>query len=190
MDTAVQLSSTADADKSDDDGDDDDDARGKDAADGKTGGHHLAHSVRDLVSTTLTLSSKKNKKKQQATVKPIKASDEKTLDAAIAMANALAAKSMQDLNKGGHLQSEDFYDGGPPAPSPLTPNSPSKKFTFWFPGKSSPKGERRTFTEEVKSNSDASSLLTPGAIDAYRYKFNMKNITINFNKHCFNTVER
>ena len=79
------------------------------------------------------------KHKQQATVKPIKASDEKALDAAIAMANALASKSMQDLDKRGlHLAGEDplynNYDGGPPAPSPLTPNSPSKKFAFWFPG--------------------------------------------------------
>ncbi len=113
-------------------GDDEDDANHH--GEGRLG---LAHSVRDLVSTTLTLSSRRHhqgKKKQQATVKPIKASDEKVIDSAIAMATALASKSMQDLDKRGHHLGEDIYDGGPPAPSPQTPNSPSKKFTFWFPG--------------------------------------------------------
>ena len=85
------------------------------------------------VSSTLTLHSRKNKKRQQATVKPIKASDEKTLDNAIAMANMLASKSMHDLDKR-HL--DDFYDNpSPPVHSPNTPNSPSKKFSFWFPGR-------------------------------------------------------
>ena len=96
--------------------------------------HKRLHSMKDmkeLVSSTLTLHKNKHKKKQQATVKPIKASDEKTLDNAIAMANALASKSMHDLDKR-HL---DLYDYSPPLQSPLTPNSPSKKFSFWFPGK-------------------------------------------------------
>ena len=34
-----------------------------------------------------------------ASVKPIKASDEKTLESAIAMAHSLASKSMHDLDK-------------------------------------------------------------------------------------------
>lgn len=37
-------------------------------------------------------------RKKQATVKPISAADEKTLDSAIAMANELTAKSMNDLD--------------------------------------------------------------------------------------------
>ena len=87
--------------------------------------------VRDLVSSTLKLSTKhksNQQQKQQATVKPIKASDEKALENAIAMANALASKSLHDLDKR-HL--DEFHDPN------LTPTSASKKFTFWFPGKSS-----------------------------------------------------
>ena len=61
--------------------------------------------------------------KKCATVKPIKASDEKTLESAIAMANALASKSMHDLDK------RCLTDGYSPQPSPLTPSSPTKKLT-------------------------------------------------------------
>jgi hypothetical protein len=64
-----------------------------------------------------------------ATVKPIKASDERTLEKAIEMANALASKSMHELDK---RTMDHFYDSSP-APSPLTPNSPTKRFSFWFP---------------------------------------------------------
>ena len=39
---------------------------------------------------------------------------------------------------------------------------------FSAAGKHSPKGERRPFSEEANANSDVNSLLTPGAIDAYR----------------------
>lgn len=124
---------------------------------------HNMKEMKELVSSTLTLH-KKHKKKQQATVKPIKASDEKTLENAIAMANALASKSMHDLDK---RCIDSFYDNSP-IRSPLTPNSPSKKFQFWFPGKSSPKGERRHFSEELQSSADVESMITPSAKDAYR----------------------
>ena len=114
---------------------------------------------KELVSSTLTLG-KMKKQKQQATVKPIKASDERTLENAIAMANAIASKSMHDLDKR-HL--DDFY----PEQPCQTPNSPAKKFSFWFP-KESQGGERRHFSDEANANADIESLLTPGAKDAYK----------------------
>ena len=86
---------------------------------------------------------RRHKKKQLATVKPIKASDEKALESAIAMANALASKSMHDIDKRSDFDS-----------SPL--DSPSKKFSFFFPSsnpnhqKSSPKAERRSFLSKKK----------------------------------------
>ncbi len=209
LDTAVQTAGGAGGNNNNDDddhdnnndGDEDDDDDAGDGGDreegvGVRGGgghghghHHLAHSVRDLVSTTLTLSSRRHKKKQQATVKPIKASDEKVMDAAIAMANALASKSMHDLDKRHLAGGEDLYDGGgpPPAPSPLTPNSPSKKFAFWFPGgKHSPKGERKPFSEEVNAAgaADAQSLLTPGAIDAYRALIDGQEVAADEEEKC------
>ena len=102
----------------------------KEDEDGKRSGlPHDIKELKELVSSTLTLSARRNKKKQQATVKPIKASDEKTLENAIAMANALASKSMHDLDKR-HLD-EDFYENAAAAAASRTPNSPSKKFTFW-----------------------------------------------------------
>ena len=64
-------------------------------------------------------------------VRPIKASDEKAMDEAIALANALASKSMHDLDKRSNGDDVDMGYGGV---SPHTPNSPSKKFHFWFPG--------------------------------------------------------
>ena len=63
-------------------------------------GHNIVdscHKLADKVST-LTLS-RRHKGKKAAFVKPIKASDEKTLEHAILMANQLAIKSMQDLDK-------------------------------------------------------------------------------------------
>ena len=72
---------------------------------------------------------RKPKVKKPPTVKPIKASDKKTLESAIAMANALASKSMHELDK---RTTDHFYDSSPGL-SPLTPNSPTKKFSFWFP---------------------------------------------------------
>ena len=109
-------------------------------------------------------------------MKPIKASDERTLENAIAMANAIASKSMHDLDKR-HL--EDFYPEQPPPPC-QTPNSPTaKKFSFWFPnsgggggsagaGAAAAAGERRHFSDEANANADIESLLTPGAKDAYK----------------------
>jgi hypothetical protein len=48
--------------------------------------------------STLTLS-RRHKGKKAAYVRPIKASDERTLENAIIMANQLASKSMHDLDK-------------------------------------------------------------------------------------------
>ena len=94
-------------------------------------------------------------------MKPIKASDERTLENAIAMANAIASKSMHDLDKR-HL--DDFY----PEQPCQTPNSPAKKFSFWFPKEPQGGGERRHFSDEANANADIESLLTPGAKDAYK----------------------
>merc|ERR1712241_1212595 len=97
--------------------------------------------LKEIVSNTLHY--RRHKKKQLATVRPIKASDEKALESAIAMANALASKSMHDIDK-----KLDFDS------SPL--DSPSKKFSFFFPSsnpnhqKSSPKAERRSFLSKKK----------------------------------------
>ncbi|XP_026280288.1 activated Cdc42 kinase-like isoform X3 [Frankliniella occidentalis] len=91
-------------------------------------------------------------RKKQATVKPISASDERTLDSAIAMVNEIAARSME-----GH--GDD---------SPKTPASPNKrKFSFRFPPSHtitshtrhaslsrSSHDERRNFTEEAASIPD------------------------------------
>ena len=45
------------------------------------------------------------------------------------MANALASKSMHDIDK---KSMEQFYEHSP-GRSPITPTSPSKKFSFFFP---------------------------------------------------------
>ncbi|XP_054273540.1 activated Cdc42 kinase-like isoform X3 [Macrosteles quadrilineatus] len=106
----------------------------------------------------------KNKKKQ-ATVKPISAADEKTLDSAIAMANELAARSMNDLG------------GGDRPPSvPASPASPTKrKFSFRFPStagahaasKQHARTEGKTFTDEAASIPDIQECVTPEAQAAY-----------------------
>lgn len=44
------------------------------------------------------MAAKAARRRKQATVKPISAADEKTLDSAIAMANELTAKSMSDID--------------------------------------------------------------------------------------------
>lgn len=132
------------------------------------GEHGIGHNIVDTCNkladkvTTLTLS-RKHKGKKAAFVKPIKASDEKTLEKAIKMANQLASKSMQDLDKRGV---DDMFSASPEV-SPITPNSPTKKFSFKFPTStrnrsSSPK---RHLTEE---GGNAESLITPGARDAYK----------------------
>eukprot|EP00092_Neocalanus_flemingeri_P101629 GFUD01129951.1.p1 GENE.GFUD01129951.1~~GFUD01129951.1.p1 ORF type:complete len:1100 (+),score=246.67 GFUD01129951.1:50-3349(+) len=132
-------------------------------------GHNIVdscHKLADKVST-LTLS-RRHKGKKAAFVKPITAADAKTLDNAILMANQLASKSMQDLDK---RCVDDMFNASPQV-SPLTPNSPTKKFTFKFPSSktrsTSPKNSARHFSDEVASNVDLESYITPTARDAYK----------------------
>ncbi|XP_039279490.1 activated Cdc42 kinase-like isoform X2 [Nilaparvata lugens] len=103
-----------------------------------------------------------NNRKKQATVKPISAADERTLDTAIAMANELAARSMDNQLAKGNL----------PSPSPASPTK--RKFSFHFPSSSSstsasaaaaasakthrPQG--KTFTDEAASRPDIQTLCT------------------------------
>lgn len=87
-------------------------------------------------------------------VKPISAADERTLDCAIALANELAAKSMNDLGVNS--------DRSPSAPiSPASPNK--RKFSFRFPStmpssmtanKQHTRPEGKTFTDEAASIPD------------------------------------
>ncbi|XP_069700490.1 activated Cdc42 kinase-like isoform X2 [Periplaneta americana] len=100
-------------------------------------------------------------KKKQATVKPISAADQRTLDCAIAMANELTARSMNDL------------DNGTPPESPHTPGTPGKrKFSFRFPSTgtnkhTSPRQDRKTFSEEAASIPDIQSSLSAEAKEVY-----------------------
>lgn len=89
-------------------------------------------------------------------MKPISASDQRTLDQAIAMANELATRSMLELDGKGSCDAVDHSVAGHMATmtldSPRTPSSPSKrKFSFKFGTKTSPKHERRNFTQEAAS---------------------------------------
>lgn len=83
-----------------------------------------------------------SKPRKQATVKPISAQGQKTLDTAIAFVNEISARSMNDL------------------PAPTTPASPTKrKFSFRFPtssehDKHEKANERRNFSEEAHSTPD------------------------------------
>jgi len=138
--------------------------------------------------STLTLS-RRHKGKKAAYVRPIKASDERTLENAIIMANQLASKSMHDLDK---RCVDDMFNASPQA-SPVTPNSSTKKFTFKFPssggsgssGKhhhhgrsSSPPNKgggggsrhhhNHHFSDDVNAHTDLESMITPKARDAYR----------------------
>merc|ERR1719481_2076716 len=132
-------------------------------------GHNFVDTCNKLADkvTTLTLS-RKHKGKKAAFVKPIKASDEKTLENAIKMANQLASKSMQDLDK---RSVDDMFNASPQV-SPLTPNSPTKKFTFKFPNSktrsTSPKNSARHFSDDVSSHVDLEAYITPTARDAYK----------------------
>jgi hypothetical protein len=134
--------------------------------------------------STLTLS-RRHKGKKAAYVRPIKASDERTLENAILMANQLASKSMQDLDK--RCCVDDMFNASPQE-SPVTPNSSTKKFTFKFPSTSAGSGggkHRSTsppstkshsssakhhhhFSDEVNARTDLESMITPTARDAYR----------------------
>ncbi len=133
---------------------------------------HKKKDLKDLVSNTLNI--RRHKKKQLATVKPIKASDEKALESAIAMANALASKSMYDIDKKS-MGTDHWHHESSPGRSPLTPNSPSKKFSFFFPSshssthatKSSPKNERKPFLESRRSALDIESALSDQEKQAY-----------------------
>ncbi|XP_039279491.1 activated Cdc42 kinase-like isoform X3 [Nilaparvata lugens] len=110
-----------------------------------------------------------NNRKKQATVKPISAADERTLDTAIAMANELAARSMDNQLAKGNL----------PSPSPASPTK--RKFSFHFPSSSSstsasaaaaasakthrPQG--KTFTDEAASRPDIQGCLSEEAKEVY-----------------------
>jgi hypothetical protein len=131
--------------------------------------------------------SRRHKGKKAAYVRPIKASDERTLENAILMANQLASKSMQDLDK--RCTVDDMFNASPQE-SPLTPNSSTKKFTFKFPATSSGGGGKHRstsppstksgsasssskhhhhhFSDEVNARTDLESMITPTARDAYR----------------------
>ncbi|XP_050513101.1 activated Cdc42 kinase-like isoform X2 [Diabrotica virgifera virgifera] len=93
-----------------------------------------------------------SKPRKQATVKPISAHDQKTLDTAIAIANEITSRSMS-------------------APVPTTPASPTKKkFSFKFPSVHDHEkhNERRNFSEEALSTSDLQSKVTQEAHLAYQ----------------------
>ncbi|XP_075211911.1 activated Cdc42 kinase-like [Lycorma delicatula] len=102
-------------------------------------------------------------KKKQATVKPISAADERTLDTAIAMANELAARSM------------DGNSERPPQSAPISPASPTKrKFSFRFPtsttsnnNNKSHRSEGKTFTDEAASKPDIQGCLSEEAKAVY-----------------------
>lgn len=99
-----------------------------------------------------------NSKKKHALVKPISAADEHTLDSAIAIAKELASKSLLDL--------ESRSDNETPLESPKTPSSPFKrKFSFKF--KTSPKTDRRNFSEEAEAIPDIHDIITDEAKEAY-----------------------
>ncbi|KAJ8971631.1 hypothetical protein NQ317_015907 [Molorchus minor] len=90
------------------------------------------------------------KSRKQATVKPISAHDQKTLDTAIAMANEITTRSMS-------------------APVPTTPASPNKKkFSFRFPSvhEQDKHTERRNFSEEALSTCDLQKFISsPSSLD-------------------------
>lgn len=99
----------------------------------------------------------KGKKKQ---VRQISASDEKTLDVAIAMANELAARSMNNV---------DGIVSSAKPDSPDTPVSPNKrKFSFRFPTPNIPsRPEGKTFSDEAASIPDIQGCLSEEARAAY-----------------------
>lgn len=89
-------------------------------------------------------------------VKPISAADERTLDTAIAMANELAARTM------------DGNTEQPPQSAPISPASPTKrKFSFRFPSSTTSSSnnkthrpEGKTFTDEAASKPDIQVIFT------------------------------
>jgi activated CDC42 kinase 1 len=106
--------------------------------------HNMRNELREIAARVTACGS--SHKKKQATVKPISAADQRTLESAIALANELASRSMQEL---------DGCEVSPLPESPHTPLSPNKrKFSFKLPSNKSPKAERRNFTEEAASIPD------------------------------------
>ncbi|XP_059491025.1 activated Cdc42 kinase-like isoform X3 [Neocloeon triangulifer] len=119
----------------------------------------VAHNVRNELREIAARVTGGSGKKKQATVKPISAADQRTLESAIALANELASRSMQEL---------DGCEVSPPPESPHTPLSPNKrKFSFKLPSNKSPKPERRNFAEEAASIPDIQETLTEEAKTAY-----------------------
>ncbi|XP_068620788.1 activated Cdc42 kinase-like isoform X2 [Battus philenor] len=105
----------------------------------------------------------KKKNLNTGTMKPMSAHDERTLDTAVALANEITNKSMNDLDSDQKM-----------------PNSPSdrSKFHFKFPlvsmhhnaaheFEASGKQERRNFSEEAKSVPDIQSTITEESKLAY-----------------------
>ena len=109
-----------------------------------------------------------SKRRTKSCVKPISATDEQTLDSAIAMAKELASRSIMDLDG---RNDNMAFECPSSADSPKTPNSPNKKTSkFSFKFKSSPKCERRTFSEEAENIPDIScdpALISEEAKAAY-----------------------
>ncbi|XP_022905181.1 activated Cdc42 kinase-like isoform X2 [Onthophagus taurus] len=100
----------------------------------------------------LASSSSSKQPRKQATVKPISAHDQKTLETAIALAHEYSSRSMS-------------------APMPTTPVSPNKrKFSFRFPSVTDHEKpvERRNFSEEAQSTPDLQSKVTQEAELAYQ----------------------
>ncbi|XP_069983106.1 activated Cdc42 kinase-like isoform X3 [Penaeus vannamei] len=126
--------------------------------------HNVKNEIKEM---TNKFSNKECSKKKQAMVKPISAADQRTLDSAIAMANALASKSILELDR--NLESSADSDGVPD--SPITPSSPSKqggsRFSFKFHCKGSPKPERRHFSAEAASIPDIQSSISEEAKEVY-----------------------
>lgn len=108
------------------------------------------------------------KRKTKSCVKPISATDEQTLDSAIAMAKEMASRSIMELDG---RNDNMAFECPSSADSPKTPNSPNKKTSkFSFKFKSSPKCERRTFSEEAENIPDIScdpALISEAARAAY-----------------------
>ena len=93
-----------------------------------------AHNVRNELREMENRENHHQKKKQQATVKPISSSDQKKLESAITMTKELASRSMQELA----MKDSDVS----PSPSPTAAgdgrSSPNKKkFSFKFPSSAS-----------------------------------------------------
>ncbi|XP_071450901.1 activated Cdc42 kinase-like [Hetaerina americana] len=138
---------------------------------------HRDDSTHNMRNELREMAAKMGGKKKQATVKPISAADQKTLESAIAMATEMASRSMLEADGGGMLDSSrgDALDS--PPNTPRTPASPSRrKFSFKFSsgvkggvsgGNGSPKAERRNFAEEAASIQDIQSTLTEEAKAVY-----------------------